>query len=96
MAKDIQRIEIVSVVGPQRLSIVWQGAAATDEIDLSRWIASGGETLAPLLDPKIFPRAAVTDHGGAVSWDDGQGDLSIDAHHLSLIAEQQRSGGSLA
>lgn len=95
MARDIQRIKTISVIGPPRLQIVWQNAA-TDQVDLSHWIKTGGETLAPLLDPKVFAKAVVADYGAAVTWDGSEGDLSIDVHHLSLIANEQRNGGSLA
>lgn len=91
MNGETPRIETVSVVGPQQLLIVWQNVPLADEIDLSHWIKTGGETLAPLLDPKVFARAAVGNYGAAVIWDNGEGDLSIDAHHLSRIAEQQKS-----
>ncbi|MBN9598029.1 MAG: DUF2442 domain-containing protein [Afipia sp.] len=87
MARHVQKIKAVSVIGPSRLQIVWQDAA-TDQVDLSDWIKTGGETLAPLLDRKMFAKAAVANHGAAVTWDEGEGDLSIDAHHLSLIGEQ--------
>jgi hypothetical protein len=88
MISDLPCIEAVSVVGPATIRVVWRGGASPDEVDLSGWIAAGGETLAPLRDPKTFARAALSDHGAAVSWDDGTGELSIDAFHLKrLIAE---------
>lgn len=90
MARDVQRIKAISAIGPSRLQIVWQDAA-TDQVDLSDWIKTSGAILSPLLDLMVFARAAVITHGAAVTWDNGEGDLSIDAHHLSRIAEQQRS-----
>ena len=96
MSGDMPRIETVSVVGPSRLRIVWRSSPVAAEIDLSRWISTGGPTLTPLRDPEAFAKAAVADHGAAVTWDSGAGDLSIDAPHLSLIAKAQRNGGSLA
>ena len=95
MAREIQRIKAISVIGPSRLQIVWQDVV-TDQVDLSDWIKTGGATLTPLLDPMVFARAAAANHGAAVTWDNGEGDLSIDAHHLSLLANEQRNGGSLA
>lgn len=88
MSSGMPRIKTVSVVGPMRLLVIWRGAADANDIDLSHWIATGGDTLAPLSDPKMFLKAAAFDNGAAVSWDRGEGDLSIDAVHLRAIAER--------
>lgn len=57
-------------------------------VDLTGWIATGGEILASLQSPGIFERAFVSDHGAAVAWDDD--DLAIDARHLQLLAREQQ------
>ena len=41
--------------------------------------------LAPLRDATTFARAAVGDYGAAVTWDNGEGDLAIDAYHLKAM-----------
>ena len=46
--------------------------------------------LAPLLDPEFFAAARTAEHGAAVTWDDGEGDLAIDAVHLEQLAAEQR------
>ena len=57
-------------------------------VNLSGWIATGGDILAPLRDPAMFSRAAIVNYGAAVGWDDD--DLAIDALHLKELAEEQR------
>ena len=88
MTGDMPRISKVSVTGPGRLQILWRGSASAQEADLSQWIATGGEILAPLLEPAVFARAGVSNYGSAISWDDGAGDLSIDAVHLQRIIDK--------
>jgi hypothetical protein len=56
---------------------------AAEEIDLSHWVASGGDVLASLSDPNVFAKAAVDNYGAAVTWDSSEGDLSIDAINLA-------------
>lgn len=84
------RIEAVKVVAPGKLQIRWRDAKSSEVIDLSHWIASGGNMLASLLDPKAFAKATTSSYGAAVTWDDGQGDLSIDAVHLRRLALGKR------
>jgi len=36
----------------------------------------------------VFARARVENHGAAVAWD--ADDLAIDAHHLKMLAEEQK------
>jgi hypothetical protein len=82
------RILTVAAVGPSALRIKWRGRRS-DQADLSGWIATGGNILAPLRDPALFSRARVGDYGASVAWGKGD-DLRIDAVHLDLIAAEQR------
>ncbi len=86
---DDVRIAGVWVTGPSTVDVKFRGSAKRFHVELAGWIATGGATLAPLRDPKVFERAAVSDHGAAVSWDDGEGDLSIDAFHLRKLVFEQ-------
>ncbi len=88
MGKELPRIGAVTVEGPSTLRIRWQGRRATDVVNLSGWIATGGELLAPLCDAAMFSRAAVVNYGAAVGWDGDE--LAIDALHLKKLAEEQR------
>lgn len=53
--------------------------------DLTGWIATGGDLLSPLLSPKVWSTATITDYGATVEWS-GQ-NTEIDAYHLYQIAE---------
>ena len=88
MIQDI-RISRVEVIGPSLLSVV-NDAIHRDKADLGGWVATGGGILAPLRDPEVFALAGISDHGATVTWDDGEGDLSIDATHLKMIADEQK------
>ncbi|MGN6284515.1 MAG: hypothetical protein ACTHM2_05125 [Afipia sp.] len=82
MSSGLPRIAAVSVIAPTTLRVQWRGLSQTNDVDLSQWIIAGGTTLAPLCDPDVFAKAALSDYGSAVSWDEGKGDLSVDAAHL--------------
>lgn len=94
MEKELARIEAVTVEKPSTLRIRWRGKRVGNVVNLSGWIATGGDVLAPLGDPKVFSRAAIANYGAAVSWDDGEGDLAIDALHLSKLIEEQKPFGN--
>jgi hypothetical protein len=87
MTESLPRIETVDVSGRMTLRVRWRGVLAADLADLTGWIASGGDVLAPLLDPAVFALARVENYGAAVAWDGG--DLALDAVHLKQIAEAE-------
>lgn len=87
---ELPRIENVEPHGASALRIRWKGKRAYDAIELIGWIATGGDVLAPLRNAATFAKVAPSDYGAAVSWDDGEGDLSIDAVHLKKLADEQR------
>src|SRR5947209_10967305 len=89
MANELSRIETVSVRQPATLRLRWRGKRAGDGVDLTGWIATGGQTLAPLREDPVFAKASVGNYGAAVVWDDG--DLAIDAAHLKMLADEQKS-----
>jgi hypothetical protein len=92
MTENLPRIGSVAVPGlPMILRIRWRGVWKAEVVDLTGWIATGGEVLAPLLDPVVFAQARVENYGAAVAWDDG--DLAIDAVHLKQIADEQKPFG---
>lgn len=84
------RIGRVEAHLPSMISVAFKGELRRYEIELGGWIATGGGILAPLRDPEVFANAKISDHGAAVTWDNGAGDLSIDAMHLRKIADEQR------
>ena len=88
MTEAMPRIEAVSVEGAGRLSIKWRGKPRKDPVNLLGWIATGGETLAPLKTPAIFGKASVGNYGAAIVWDEG--DLAIDAQHVMLLVDEQK------
>jgi hypothetical protein len=90
MNNELLRIDAVTASAPTTLRIRWRGKRIADAVNLGGWIATGGNILAPLRDPQVFGRAAVSNYGAAVTWDDGEGDLSIDALHLSKLAQEQK------
>ena len=85
------RIERVVVRGPTTLRIKWR-RGPSDDIDLAGWIATGGNTLAPLYNSDLFGKARIADYGAAVAWNDD--DLRIDAVHLEQLALEQRPFGA--
>jgi hypothetical protein len=92
MTENLPRIESVAVPGPMSLRIRWRGVRAADVVDLTGWVATGGDVLAPLRDPAVFARARVENYGAAIAWDDG--DLAIDAFHLKKLADEQKPFGA--
>jgi hypothetical protein len=88
MSNDTPRIEKLSVTGPATLRVKWKGRGTPVEVNLTGWIATGGEVLAALNRKDNFSKAAVGNYGSAVLWDDG--DLAIDATHLMLLANEQK------
>ncbi|MEH2471156.1 hypothetical protein V1281_007657 [Nitrobacteraceae bacterium AZCC 2161] len=89
MDKDI-RIETVKATGPTSLRVIWRGKRAAEGVELAGWIATGGSILAALSDPTTFAKASIGDFGSSVTWDDGEGDLAIDAIHLKKLADEQK------
>lgn len=89
MDKDI-RIEKVEVTGPTDLRVIWRGQRDAVHVELAGWVATGGDILAPLSDPATFAKASVGDFGASVTWDDGEGDLAIDAIHLQKLVDEQK------
>jgi hypothetical protein len=87
MTNETPRIEKVSVTGAATLRVKWKGKGAPVDVNLTGWIASGGEHLAALGNPDIFGKPAVGNYGTAVTWDDGN--LAIDAMHLMRVANEQ-------
>jgi hypothetical protein len=89
MTDELPRIETVSVAQPATLRLRWRGRRAGDSVDLTGWIATGGRTLAALREAPVFAKASVGNYGAAVVWDDG--DLAIDATHLKMLADEQKT-----
>jgi hypothetical protein len=94
MEQKLLRIEKVETHAPTALFVKFKGDKAKTPVDLAGWIATGGDILAPLGDSKLFAMAKLSDFGAAVSWDGGEGDLSIDAVHLKKLADEQRPFGN--
>jgi hypothetical protein len=92
MQQELPKIEGVTVDGPSTLRVRWRGKRSANVVNLSGWIATGGDILAPLREAKIFARAHVASYGGAVAWDDD--DLAIDALHLKMLADEQKPFGN--
>jgi hypothetical protein len=88
MTDEMPRIETVSVEGTGKLAVKWRGKARKDMVNLLGWIATGGETLAPLTVPATFSKAFVGNYGAAIAWDEG--DLAIDAQHVMMLADEQK------
>lgn len=99
MAMKTPRIERLEIGEGTQLGIVWKNVTFPDGrrtkiVDLDGWIATGGDILAPLKHPDVFRRASIGEYGAAVTWDDGEGDLSIDAIHLERITREQLPFGA--
>lgn len=84
----LPRIRSVKSVLPTSLIVQWEDGRKT-RVDLTGWIATGAEILAPLGDPDVFRTARTGKYGASVEWADNE-DLAIDAEHLSRIADEQR------
>jgi DNA-binding XRE family transcriptional regulator len=82
---EIPNIAAVAVLAPNLIDVTWT-TGRSDRIDLTGWIATGGSILAPLADPAVFATARVDEYGCGIAWGDDD-DLTIDAFHLSTIAE---------
>lgn len=82
------RIKDVTITGPACIQIVWLDGTQSS-VDLGGWVSRGNNHLAALADPMVFARAGVGAFGGNITWDGDEGELAIDAYHLSLIAEEQ-------
>ena len=89
---EMPKIDAVAAEGSTMLTVAWRGGGRS-RIDLSEWLARPNPVLDILSDPAVFARAAIGGHGGMVTWDDGEGDLAIDACHLRLIADEQARAG---
>ena len=93
MEKEIPRIGTVKVEAPSSLVVRWRGKRGGDTVNLTGWIATGGDILAPLKDASTFSQAHVASYGSAVAWNDE--DLAIDAMHLKMLADEQRPFGNV-
>ncbi|MEO5375991.1 MAG: hypothetical protein H7840_17335 [Alphaproteobacteria bacterium] len=89
--RPIPRIADVIASSGSVLTVTWRDGAV-DQVDLSGWIATGGDALSPLRKNDAFSRAAVGDHGLAVQWDE-DGDVAIDSSHIEALRDQQRPFG---
>ncbi len=92
MAEKLPRIQRACAAGLTTISLRWRGDNSETEINLAGWIATGGDALARLTDPKAFSQVRVVDYGAAIEWDE-DADLAIDAAHLKLLAEEQQPFG---
>jgi hypothetical protein len=86
------RISAVGAVAPGVLKVKWKDRSS-DRIDLSGWIATGGEILRMLRERDVFNRPRVSEYGANVAWGEDD-DLRIDAVHLEQIAIEQRPFGA--
>lgn len=85
---DMPRIKSVKS-GERVLTLSWK-TGGRDTIDLTGWIATGGDLLAHLGDPKVFETARIAAYGSAIAWGADDSDLMIDAVHLQALAAEQR------
>lgn len=92
MDRTIPRISTVGAVARSTIKVKWKDRSS-DRIDLSGWIATGGEMLAPLRDVDVFKNPRVEEYGSSIAWGDDD-DLRIDAVHLEQIAAEQRPFGA--
>jgi hypothetical protein len=92
MNRTTPRIQTVGAVAPGVIKVKWKDRSA-DRIDLSGWIAMGGDILAPLREAEVFRSPRVSDYGAGVAWGE-EDDLRIDAVHLEQIAGEQRPFGA--
>jgi type IV secretory pathway TrbD component len=92
MNRTIPRISAVGAVAAGIIKVKWKDRSS-DKIDLSGWIATGGEVLAPLHDGVVFNSPSVSEYGASIAWGEND-DLRIDAVHLEQIAIEQRRFGA--
>lgn len=90
MADNLPRIDKVTVSNGFVVLVKFKGKAGSEKVDLGGWIVTGGETLAPLRRRECFIHVQIINWGAALSWDKGEGDLSIDAVHLKKIGDEQK------
>jgi hypothetical protein len=86
------RVATVGAVAPAVIKVKWKDRSS-DRVDLSGWIATGGDILAPLRHADVFNNPHVSEYGSSIAWGDGD-DLRIDAVHLEQIAAEQRPFGA--
>lgn len=89
MTQSLPRVAAVEWLGDGQIHVTWTDGAA-DRVNLSGWIGTGGEVLAPLTSEAMFKTVRLGDYGTSVEWGEEDGDLAIDAHHLRLLAAEQR------
>jgi hypothetical protein len=94
MNQSMPRISAVGAVGAGLIKVKWKDRTS-DRVDLSGWIATGGDILAPLRDGEIFRSPRVSEYGASIAWGNDD-DLRIDAVHLGQIAAEQRPFGAPA
>ncbi|MEA2878803.1 MAG: hypothetical protein QOF14_3999 [Hyphomicrobiales bacterium] len=92
MDQTMPRISAVGAVGESVIKVKWKDRSS-DRIDLSGWIATGGDILAPLHNGDVFKSPRVSEYGASVAWGEDD-DLRIDAVHLEQIAAEQRPFGA--
>jgi hypothetical protein len=92
MDRALPRVSTVGRVAPGVIHVKWKDRSS-DRIDLSGWIATGGEILAPLRDADVFNNPRVAEYGSGIAWGNDD-DLRIDAVHLEQIAAEQRPFGA--
>lgn len=93
LPRNIARIATIEPAPPSTLIVRWRDGKQT-RVDLADWIATGGALLAPLREPALFATARTGLYGASIVWGEEDGDLAIDAFHLSLIAAKQQPFGS--
>src|SRR2546423_888577 len=86
------RVSAVGAAGDGVIKVKWKDRSS-DRIDLSGWIATGGDILAPLRNGVVFKSPRVSEYGASVAWGDDD-ELRIDAVHLEQIAAEQRPFGA--
>ncbi len=88
MTEALPRISSVVATSPLTLVVTWRDGRK-DRIALEGWIGTGGDLLTPLSDWSTFSAPKIINYGTAVSWG-GNDDMSIDAVHLRMIADDQK------
>jgi hypothetical protein len=94
MTHSMPRISTVGAVGTGIVKVKWKDRTS-DRVDLSGWIATGGDLLAPLRNEQVFGSPRVSEYGASIAWGNDD-DLRIDAVHLEQIAAEQRPFGARA